>query len=196
EELTQFVAAYEVDFNPELPEFQGGVAGFISYDYVRRYENIPNDTIDVLKTPDLFFYLFDEWVVFDIHAETAYFITLPGSGINPANVETKWVEAAKTKVEFVKTATESSDELEVSVTGPQFEKMVEDVQEYIAKGEVIQVNLSVRQSKPLTTHPLAMYEALRSVNPSPYMASMGAPEFSVVSSSPELLLQKRGNELN
>ena len=74
--------------------------------------------------------------------------------------------------------------------------MVEDVQEYIKKGDVIQVNLSVRQSKTLTVHPLAMYESLRSVNPSPYMASIGAPEFSVVSSSPELLLKKRGNELN
>jgi para-aminobenzoate synthetase component I len=194
--LTQFVATYKVDFIPELPEFQGGVAGFISYDYVRRYENIPNDTIDNLKTPDLFFYLFDEWVVFDIQTETAYFITLPRSGINPADVEVKWMGAAKTKVEFVKSAAESSDDLEVSVTGPQFEKMVEDVQKYIKKGEVIQVNLSVRQSKPLTAHPLAMYEALRSVNPSPYMASIGAQEFSVVSSSPELLLQKRGNELN
>ncbi|QUW23998.1 anthranilate synthase component I family protein [Sporosarcina sp. Marseille-Q4063] len=194
--LTQFVAAYKVDYISELPEFQGGVAGFISYDYVRRYETLPNDTIDSLKTPDLFFYLFDEWVVFDIQAETAYFMTLSGSGITPADVEMKWMEAAKSKVEFVTSVTKSSDELEVSVTGSQFEKMVADVQEYIAKGEVIQVNLSVRQSKRLTAHPLAMYEALRSVNPSPYMASIGASEFSVVSSSPELLLKKRGNELN
>ncbi|WP_246231746.1 anthranilate synthase component I family protein [Sporosarcina jiandibaonis] len=194
--LTQFVVDYEVDFIPELPEFQGGVAGFISYDYVRRYEAIPNDAIDILKTPDLFFYLFDEWAVFDIHKETAYFITLPGSGINPADVMAKWMEAAEFKVEFATCEAEPSDNLEVSVTGPQFEKMVEDVQKYIAKGDVIQVNLSVRQSKALNAHPLAMYEALRSVNPSPYMASIGAPEFSVVSSSPELLLKKRGNELN
>ena len=41
-----------------------------------------------------------------------------------------------------------------------------------------------------------MYEALRSFNPSPYMASIGAQEFSVVSGSPELLLKKRGNELS
>ena len=41
-----------------------------------------------------------------------------------------------------------------------------------------------------------MYEALRSFNPSPYMASIGSPEFAVVSGSPELLLKKRGNELS
>ena len=88
------------------------------------------------------------------------------------------------------------DNLAVSVTGPQFEQMVRDVQRYIAEGDVVQVNLSVRQSKPLTAHPLDMYEALRSFNPSPYMASIGSPEFAVVSGSPELLLKKRGNELS
>ena len=45
------------------------------------------------------------------------------------------------------------DDLDVSVTGPQFEKMVRDVQHYIAEGDVIQVNLSVRQSKTLNRSP-------------------------------------------
>ena len=40
--------------------------GFISYDYVRRYEPIPVDTIDDLETPDLYFYLFDRWAVLDV----------------------------------------------------------------------------------------------------------------------------------
>ena len=74
--------------------------------------------------------------------------------------------------------------------------MVRDVQSYIAQGDVVQVNLSVRQSKPLSANPLDMYEALRSFNPSPYMASMGSQEFHVVSGSPELLLKKRGSELS
>ena len=197
EELTQLVADFEIDYIPELPEFQGGVLGFISYDYVRRYEQIPDDTVNHLKTPDLCFYLFDEWAVLDIEKETAYFITLPESNINPIDVMNKWTNAATVEsVEINSPDTlEPSDDLTVSVTGPQFEKMVEDVQEYIAKGDVIQVNLSVRQSKSLTAHPLALYKALRSVNPSPYMASMGASTFSVVSSSPELLLKKRGNKL-
>lgn len=198
--LTEFVASYQVDFIPELPEFQGGVAGFISYDYVRRYETLPNDTIDDLETPDLFFYLFDEWTVLDVKTETAYFITLAGSEIDPIEVALKWEKASLSGLEsqlFTKAdVMEQQDDLEVSVTGPEFEQMVQDVQSYIADGDVIQVNLSVRQSKKLAVNPLEMYEALRVVNPSPYMASMGAKDFSVVSSSPELLLKKRGRELS
>jgi len=201
--VTSFVNAHEVAFIPELPEFQGGVAGFISYDYVRRYENLPIETMDDLETPDLYFYLFDEWVVLNHKTETAYFIALPGSEVVPETSAKKWKAASlaglKNKSFLQGEAVEpveSEGELDVSVTGPQFEKMVRDVQDYISSGDVIQVNLSVRQSKPLTAHPLTMYEALRSFNPSPYMASIGSKDFSVVSSSPELLLKKRGDELN
>ena len=198
--LTEFVASYQVGFIPELPEFQGGTLGFISYDYVRRYETLSNETIDDLETPDLFFYLFDEWAVLDVKKETAYFITLAGSEIDPIDVASRWETASLSGVEgrlFTKVdVMEQQEDLQVSVTGPEFEQMVRDVQSYIADGEVIQVNLSVRQSKKLGVAPLEMYEALRVVNPSPYMSSIGAKDFSVVSSSPELLLKKRERELS
>ncbi|WP_342513969.1 anthranilate synthase component I family protein [Sporosarcina sp. FSL K6-1522] len=201
--LNEFARSYEMERIPELPDFQGGVAGFISYDYVRRYEPIPVDTVDDLETPDLYFYLFDRWAVLDVQTETAYFMALPNRELDPVELEGEWLgatEAGLKKQVFVPgeatDVSSESDDLAVSVTGPQFEQMVRDVQSYIASGDVVQVNLSVRQSKPLTAHPLDMYEALRSFNPSPYMASVGAPEFAVVSGSPELLLKKRGDELS
>jgi para-aminobenzoate synthetase component 1 len=201
--LNDFVQSYEVEPIPGLPNFQGGAVGFISYDYVRNYENIPVDTIDDLDTPELFFYLFDRWAVLDVKTEMAYFMTLPNRGLEPAELEAEWMAAASeglSKQAFTPGEATgvlvSEDDLAVSVTGPQFEQMVRDVQDYIASGDVVQVNLSVRQSKPLTAHPLDMYEALRSFNPSPYMASIGSPEFAVVSGSPELLLKKRGDELS
>ncbi len=52
--LNEFVKSYEMESIPGLPDFQGGAAGFISYDYVRTYENIPVDTVDDLDTPDLY----------------------------------------------------------------------------------------------------------------------------------------------
>lgn len=201
--LNDFARSFEMDAIPALPDFQGGLMGFISYDYARRYEPIPVDTVDDLETPDLYFYLFDRWAVLDVQTETTYFMTLPNRGLDAAKLEREWLAAAseglKKQVFVPGKATEvssASDDLAVAVTGPQFEQMVRDVQSYIASNDVVQVNLSVRQSKPLSAQPLAMYEALRSFNPSPYMASIGAPEFAVVSGSPELLLKKRGDELS
>ncbi|CAM3256612.1 anthranilate synthase component I family protein [Filibacter tadaridae] len=201
--LTEFAKSYEMESIPNMLEFQGGVVGFLSYDYVRRYETITEDTVDDLDTPDLFFYLFDQWAVLDIEREMVYFMKLPDSDADLADMESEWKTAAAIGMEKQQfTAGETAIDIErqedvaVSVTGPEFEQMVRDVQTYIADGEVIQVNLSVRQSKPLAAHPLDMYEALRSFNPSPYMASIGSAEFDVVSGSPELLLKKRGNELS
>ncbi|WP_203248989.1 anthranilate synthase component I family protein [Sporosarcina beigongshangi] len=201
--LNDIARSFEMETISELPDFQGGLMGFISYDYARRYEPILVDSVDDLETPDLYFYLFDRWAVLDMQAETAYFMALPNRDLEVENLKSEWLAAAseglKKQVFAPGKAVEvssASDDLEVAVTGPQFEQMVRDVQSYIASGDVVQVNLSVRQSKPLAAQPLDMYEALRSFNPSPYMASIGAPEFAVVSGSPELLLKKRGDELS
>lgn len=201
--VSAFVESMQTGSVPELPDFQGGAIGFISYDYARTYEPIPEVAVDDLGTPDIFFYLFDRWAVLDLETETAYFMTLPRRGLDASEMEREWMEAAEIGngkhgiVSFSNSIDYTRPEnVEVSVTGPQFEQMVRDVQRYIADGDVNQVNLTVRQSKKLSADPLSMYEALRSFNPSPYMALIGAKEFAVVSGSPELLLKKRGMELS
>ncbi|MDG6146457.1 chorismate-binding protein, partial [Lactococcus formosensis] len=57
-------------------------------------------------------------------------------------------------------------------------------------------NLSVRQSKEFTTDAIVLYEALRTFNPSPYMAFIQSPDFATVSGSPELLVKKEGTALS
>jgi para-aminobenzoate synthetase component 1 len=79
-------------------------------------------------------------------------------------------------------------ETRLSLERAEFMTAVRAVQERIAAGETYQVNLSVRQSRPLLAPPERIYEALRRVNPSPYMALLRFPEVTIVSGSPELLL--------
>jgi para-aminobenzoate synthetase component 1 len=66
---------------------------------------------------------------------------------------------------------------------------VNKIQDYIAAGDIFQVNLAVRQHKQLYQSPESIYEWLRVVNPSPYMALMRFSDFQLVSGSPELLVQ-------
>jgi para-aminobenzoate synthetase component 1 len=63
-------------------------------------------------------------------------------------------------------------------------------------GDVFQVNLAVRQSKPINIEALEVYEQLRSLNPSPYMSFLHTPDFQLVSGSPELLVKKNGTEIS
>ncbi|WP_243633413.1 anthranilate synthase component I family protein [Paenibacillus xerothermodurans] len=70
---------------------------------------------------------------------------------------------------------------------------VRRIQDYIAAGDVFQVNLSVRQHKRLKQTPEEIFEWLRVVNPSPYMALLRFADFQLVSASPELLVQLEGD---
>jgi para-aminobenzoate synthetase component 1 len=63
------------------------------------------------------------------------------------------------------------------------------VQEYIASGDTYQVNLSLRASRTADAPAEAIYEALRRINPSPYMGFLRLPDFALVCGSPELLVR-------
>ncbi|MEK4090258.1 anthranilate synthase component I family protein [Viridibacillus sp. FSL H8-0110] len=201
--LEALIDEYKLPVNVEFPDFQGGAAGFISYDYARKIENLPNLAEDDLQIPDLYFYLFDEWAVYDVAEEQVHLMKLSSSDVDLAKRERDWQLAGEKGLKSQKFAEGAATDvvhdvtkLQVSLSADVFEEAVRKVQNYIAQGDVFQVNLSVRQAKELGAEPMQMYEALRSFNPSPYMAFIQSPEFAVVSGSPELLVKKKGQELS
>lgn len=70
-----------------------------------------------------------------------------------------------------------------------FRDAVLRIKDYIAAGDTYQVNLSLRTSRATTRPPAAIYDALRRINPSPYMGLLQTPVFSLVCGSPELLVR-------
>ena len=203
EEIEKLVSEYKIPIRYDLPDFQGGAIGFISYDYARKIEVLPNLTEDDLHIPDIYFHIYDCWAVLDVKTDTVTLMKISTCDVDLVELERKYMEAAKEGMELrmfhpgtAMEVVEDSAELQVSVSSGEFESAVRKIQQYIAQGDVFQVNLSVRQSKQLKVSPIMMYEALRAFNPSPYMAYLQAPEFSVVSGSPELLVKKKGTELS
>ncbi|QPA33321.1 anthranilate synthase component I [Thermaerobacillus caldiproteolyticus] len=194
-----FVQAGTVSFS-EGPQFQGGAIGYVSYDCARYIERLPSKAKDDLQLPELYFLIFDDVFVYDHDEQTLYLITNYIEGEQQeaeqrlAQYEALWLKE-RAEVElmpFVPTAEKET----VSMTEVEFMEAVEKVRQYIAQGDVFQVNLSVRQSKPLLTYPFHIYEQLRLLNPSPYMAYLHFPEFQIVSGSPELLVKKKGSKVS
>nr|WP_291755549.1 anthranilate synthase component I family protein [Lysinibacillus sp. UBA5990] len=201
--LEELVGEYQVSYNAELPVFQGGAIGFVTYDYARNIEVLPNTAKDDLQVPDIYFYLFDSWAVHDVKNNTVTLMKLEDCVVDLEEWATNWQVAAQDGLatrKFEKTnaieVVNDESELLVSFAGTDFEAAVQKIQTYIAQGDVFQVNLSVRQSKNLHATAMDVYEALRAFNPSPYMAYMEAPDFAVVSGSPELLVKRQGQELS
>ncbi len=69
------------------------------------------------------------------------------------------------------------------------------IQEYIRAGDCYQVVPSRRVARPTRAHPFAVYRALRSINPSPYMFYLALDDFAVAGASPELLVQVEAGEI-
>ena len=190
---------FHTEQDPDLPDFQGGAIGFISYDYVRYFEKLPTQADDDLETPDLYFLIFDDVAVFDHHTSKLWLITHYYQEQDKQSAEQKlqkmkkmWTCERKT-VNQHQMMTHKQSHTPITFSKESFINAVEKIKRYIAQGDVFQVNLSVRQHFQLDNHPIEIYETLRKVNPSPYMAYLHFPEFQIVSGSPELLVKKQGD---
>lgn len=196
-----------------MPDFSGGAVGYISYDMNRVFEpTLPDLAADPLGLPHLYVMLVDELLVFD--HEKREMIGIEQIPTSHATEETyretvnKWMERLRhwsghrTMEEGVdweavrKMPLAGTAPVHVSFGQEEFEEAVQKVQAYIAQGDVFQVNLSVRQSKPVHTPAREIYRTLRRLNPSPYMGYVHFPEFQLVSGSPELLVKVKGEEVS
>ncbi|MEO4055532.1 anthranilate synthase component I family protein [Solibacillus sp. CAU 1738] len=201
--LENYLRNFEIERDHSLPDFQGGAIGFVSYDYARQIEQLPTLAVDDLQVPDIYFYIFDYWAVLDMENNTVTLMKRVESDINLLDWAEQWKEASERglasrlfQAEAAVEVKNDESELFVSFLGEEFEQAVRKIQNYIAQGDVFQVNLSTRQAKSLQASPITMYEAVRSFNPSPYMAFIASPDFAVVSGSPELLVKRSGTALS
>ncbi|WP_233434908.1 aminodeoxychorismate synthase, component I [Mesobacillus jeotgali] len=190
---------YQVPAVEDLPDFQGGAIGYLSYDYARYIEKLPALAKDDSGIPEVYFQLFKEWFVFDHQTDKLWLMVLTEKG-QEQQAEDKlsewkglWEENTPAIPAEKKPA---RDDLQVSMDEAEFIEAVEKVQQYIAQGDVFQVNLSVRQSKPIETEAIEVYRQLRKLNPSPYMGYLHTQEFQLVSGSPELLAKVKGSEVS
>jgi para-aminobenzoate synthetase component I len=213
--LRELLARYRTPVVPGLPDFCGGALGYLSYDMNRFFEpTLPQIAADDLRLPDLYVMIVQDLLVFDHATRECYCLThLPTSGLTEDSYRdaaellsqrareltslTRDAQADDTDWDALrKRPLESATPAQVSFGQEQFEEAVRRVQAYIAQGDVFQVNLSVRQSKPMRVMPADVYSVLRKLNPSPYMGYLHFPEFQLVSGSPELLIKVKGGAVS
>ncbi|MFB5663778.1 anthranilate synthase component I family protein [Alteribacillus sp. HJP-4] len=203
EEMKTWLSPYTITAKPALPDFQSGLIGFFSYDYVRRNERLPHLAEDDLDTPDFCFLAFQEVFVYDHLKETLWILIHHAKGrkaealLRAEEWKKKWLEPRAFEWCWnseENTSIANQNKMKPSFSQAAFSRAVEKVQHYIRSGDVFQVNLSVRESEPLRTPPLHIYEKLRELNPSPYMGYIHTPWQQIINGSPELLVKKRGAE--
>jgi para-aminobenzoate synthetase component I len=176
-----------------LPPFQGGIAGYIGYDGGAELERVARPRTDRLTPhiPDVALAHYD-WVIAWDHRDEKAWLIVGGTGVNtPAPTRVAWVQerlhgpAAAIRDQPAPTAALPRS----SFTRDEYERAVSRIREYIAAGDVYQVNLAQRFHAPFAGSPLALYRRLRARNPAPFGAYLEFADAQIASISPERFLR-------
>ena len=204
--IEEFLARFKVAVRPGLPRFCGGLAGYFGYDTVRLIE--PGKLgaglkADDLGLPDIHLLLTEELAVIDNLTGRTYLIVY-GDGTHAEGYGrarerlrelkaklSRHIEPPHTRASLRRAETREFPKRDYLAA-------VARSKEYIAAGDVMQVQIGQRISKAYADSPLSLYRALRTLNPSPYMyyywfageaGDTNTGEAHVVGASPEILVR-------
>jgi para-aminobenzoate synthetase component 1 len=210
--IGKLLEAFRLDHCPAPVPFLGGAVGYFGYDLCHFTERLPSTAVDDLRLPESCFAFYDTVLAFD-HLEKKAFIIATGF---PEMEEGQRLRRARMRLEEMKDwfrATSATQEtsfsgstavgdselepqregqeitLKSSFTPDEYMRAVNKVREYIAAGDVFQVNVSQRFEADLKISAFELYKRLRAVNPAPFSSYLSFPEVTVVSASPERFLK-------
>ena len=190
-----------------LPPINAGLIGYFGYDMIRQVEKIPDTNPDAIAIPDACFMRPQLLAVFDA-VDGVIFLISPVWAEDGVDVErayrlaTQRIERALDKLQgpidqrnYYRETPASPMEFTSNTTQEAFCATVEKAKEYIRAGDIFQVVPSQRFSAPFAHHPFALYRSLRHMNPSPFLFYLNFGDYSLVGSSPEILVRLRDEKV-
>jgi anthranilate synthase component 1 len=200
--LRALIAETRLALPDGLPPMAVGLFGYLGYDMVRLIEKLPNAPPDTLGLPDAILVRPAITAVFDTVRDEILIVSpaWPEPGVDARAAFARTSERlgdAIADLERPAPATPVLADLpagaaiESNMTHDEYLAMVERAKEYILAGDVFQVVPSQRFRRPFALPPFALYRALRRLNPSPFLYHLAFPGFTIVGSSPEVLVRLR-----
>ena len=197
-----FIEAFQQRFRtpPQaaLPRFTGGLVGYFGYETIKLIEKklaARPAKPDPIGAPDILLMQSEELAVVDNLSGKLYLVVYADPAVpnawqkaqaRLAQLRARLREPVPLPLSTPSQRTEAQSEMGEAA----FKQAVEDIKRYIVDGDVMQVVPSQRMIMPFADSPLALYRALRSLNPSPYMFLYHFDDFHVVVSSPEILVRQ------
>ncbi len=188
---------------PDLPRLTGGAVGFSSYDTVREVETLESVPESDLQIPEAIWSFYDEVYAFD-HVKQQIVMMKTVFIDETTDLKKAYEKAEQALQKMEKRALQGmkpagtfkleAENLSSNLEQSQFQDMVKTAKNYIYEGDIFQVVLSQRFEVPFQGDSFTLYRALRMVNPSPYLFYLDFDNFSLVGSSPEVLVRVTDTE--
>lgn len=200
--LRTLIREHRMELPEELPPMAAGLIGYMGYDMVKLMERLPDTKPDTIGIPDACFIRPRVMLIFDSVAGEIFVVTTIWQPQGKA--EDVYAEAVA-RIEriagqltgpvdqrnYYKDATTEPLTFESNLTEAEYDGMVERAKEYIRAGDIFQVVPSQRFTAPFKHPPFALYRSLRHLNPSPFLFFLNFGGYTLVGSSPEILVRLR-----
>lgn len=201
----RYLSRFKVAITPGMPRFCGGLAGYFGYDTVRHIEprlctDQAKHKYDPINVPDIVLLLTEQLAIIDNLAGRLYLIVYvdpamngmePGRAFDEGVAQLDRLEAQLgAPIALPKPEKLTPSDVIRDFKKEDYLKAVGVAKEYIAAGDVMQVQIGQVLRKPYAGSPLTLYRALRSINPSPYMYLYDFDDFHVIGASPEILVRQ------
>ena len=204
--LRELIDHSRIDLPDELPPMAAGVFGYLGYDTIRLIEKLPEPNPDPVDVPDALMIRPTVVLVFDNVKDEITVVTpsRPEENLSADRAYNDALERLRTVIDRLdeaidKTAHQTGKDLKIDVASNTSEEaylgMVEQAKDYIAAGDIFQVVLAQRFQAEFSLPPLALYRALRRTNPAPFLFFLKFGGFSVIGSSPEILVRVRDGDV-
>jgi len=200
--LRAVIEETRLDVPAHLPPMSGGLVGYLGYDMVRLMEKLPAKNKDVIGLPEGLMVRPTLFAIFD-NVNDEFTLVAPVYPDPEVPAERAWDQAQARLAEAEAAVDRPLPHRPPPVMLPDppspvsnfreddFISAVARCKEYIAAGDAFQIVISQRFAVPFALPPFALYRALRRINPAPFLVYLNFGEFSIVASSPEILVRLR-----
>jgi anthranilate synthase component I len=201
--LRALIQATRMELPHGLPPMATGLFGYLGYDTVRQIEHLPNMPPDRLGLPDAILLRPTIIAIFDTVKDEIVVVTpvWPDSTVDAKSAYARASERIEDAVtaldrplppnEEAPAGMKPESKIESNMTRNEYFSVVARAKDYIKAGDIFQVVPSQRFRRPFELPPFSLYRALRRLNPSPFLYYLSFPGFSIVGSSPEILVRLR-----
>ncbi|MGD0866954.1 MAG: anthranilate synthase component I [Rhizomicrobium sp.] len=203
ESLRKLFLATQMELPRDLPPMAVALFGYLGYDMVRAIERLGPPPPDPLGLPDAILIRPTITAIFDNVRDEITIVSpvWPEKGLDARVAYARASERLNDAIGDLERALPGSPAplatlptaaaIESNVTHEAYLDIVERAKEYIRAGDIFQVVPSQLFRRPFTLPPFALYRALRRLNPSPFLYHLAFPGFTIVGSSPEILVRLR-----
>lgn len=203
-ELRKLVASIRTDLPAELPSALALLVGYMGYETVALVERLPEPKADPIGVPDMLFMRPTLLLVFDRLKDELFLVApvFPGARNADAAYAAACERIETAAARLAQPVQVERHRIDATKIAPKpqlppgrYAEMVERAKEYILAGDIFQVVLAQRFAVDFPLPPFDLYRALRRINPSPFLYFLDLPGFSLIGSSPEILVRVRGGEV-